>query len=758
MINNYFLLYHSTNYVLVDDTLLLNFKDNDFDKIAALILTIKDEKLVAYLELEEFKKLYKKIIINGFLDASSLYEFCFIILQRISKQPDLAFVYIDVFNYLYSKNLITKQEKLKLITIFEPLTLQIRHTDKNNNSFILNKEIILETLPKTEILFESDALIDDLNNLKSYIQNQIFSIGVTGVMNVGKSTFINSLLSTELLGSSVVAETANLSVIRYSKKVYTKVSFFNKSEFDEMLHTFSDDLEQKTYLSKLESSVNINDYVKESTYTIDINRNELHKYTSASDSSGLCHIVKNVGLGVNLDFLSDSIEIVDTPGLDDSLIVRESVTQKYISNCDLLIHLMNVNQSATQKDVDFIIDAVLNQNVRSILILLTKADNVTKKELDEVIEYTKNSIENQLASLKSDSNIVNVMSSLKFLSISAKTALDIRKQNQEDTKKDLLKQSGILEVEDYLFKTLFSKSSKNEQIIQTSSRRLKDIIKSQIKVYHYNLVLYSKDENALEDELKNFNKIKEQNSLIYKKIDTDINIEYDSFRVYLESLNLDMDKEISELKERVLDRVTNEITYTLKKDKFELKEIQLKMIIDKSLNHGFIDIVRDHKYKLEQKVQNISKNIELSFKSYNIQVDEIQDRFSMQTLFEKNSNSVLTTGSKMILKQVLKLTKGLKLSGVASFKENFSTVLDEEFIYVKTHLETTLMELNESILTTLFDALRLPIKRLEEELSEYEDSLEKQIFLLKDKDKNIEQIQIDTQGKINSLEVIMESI
>jgi len=752
MINNYFLLYHSTNYVSGDNTLLLNFQDEDFDKISALILSLKTDKLTSFLELEEFKKLYKRIIINGFLDTSTLYEFCFIVLDRIKNKKELASNYLAVFDYLASKEIISKQDNQKLTTIFEHLNINIGHINKDENDFLANKEVIISILPKLETFFESKSLIDDLTKIQNYIQNQTFSIGITGIMNVGKSTFINALLSTELLGSSVIAETANLSVIKYADKAYTKVRFFNKSEFDEMLHTFSDENERINYLNKLQSSFILENYIQDSSRIIEIKRSDLHKYTSASDSSSLCHIVKDVELGVNLDFLKDSIEIVDTPGLDDTFIVRESVTQAYVAECDLLIHLMNVNQSATQKDVDFIIESILKQNVTKVLILLTKADNVSQEELKEVINYTKTSIENQLFSLANDSNVVKIIKSLKFLSISAKVALNIRKVNEQEKYKKQIQKSGILEVENYLYDTLFSKNSKNELIIKTASRRLYQAIKSQIKIYHYNLVLYSKDENALEDELKVFNETKERNQAIYTEIYNQISQEKYDFKDFIQSISLDMDNELSDLKTKLLSRLIDEITYTLKKDKLELKEFQLKMIIEKSLNHGFIDIVREHKYKLEQKVHNISKNIELSFQNYNIKVNEAEDRFSMQSLFEKNSSSVLSTSSKMILKVLINQTKAIKLSKLMSFKEIFS------FKYVKVHLQRTIEDLNEVISLTLFETLREPILNLEVELKEYEDTLEKQIFLLKDKDEDIEQLKIDTQHKINSLEAIMESL
>ena len=54
---------------------------------------------------------------------------------------------------------------------------------------------------------------------------------------------------------------------------------------------------------------------------------------------------------------------------------------------------MNVSQSATLKDIEFIIDALLYQNITKLLIVITRADTVSQEQLDEVITYTKTSIE-----------------------------------------------------------------------------------------------------------------------------------------------------------------------------------------------------------------------------------------------------------------------------------------------------------------------------------------------------------------------------
>ena len=85
-----------------------------------------------------------------------------------------------------------------------------------------------------------------------------------------------------------------------------------------------------------------------------------------------------------LKFVQNGVEIVDTPGLDDPVIQREEITKSYLLECDLMIHLMNVNQSATQKDIEFIkepTDAKSNYWLQAVILK-------DKKTRDDFLDFT----------------------------------------------------------------------------------------------------------------------------------------------------------------------------------------------------------------------------------------------------------------------------------------------------------------------------------------------------------------------------------
>jgi len=718
MINNYFLLYHSANYKQADIGILLNTNDEDFDEISAFILSLSFERLEYFLEFDEFKKLSKKVITNGFLDSSSLFDFCFLVLKRIEKNVTLVSVYLKVFSHLVSVGLLTKIEEQSLKSIFASLQVAEKSQDKERVNFLDSKEFIESSINKVRDTLDSKKLTDDLESLSKYLQKKVFSIGITGVMNVGKSSFINALIQKELLGSSVVAETANLSVLKYSKEAYAKVRFFNSLEFDELSHT------RETPLS---DTVDVERYIQDKSLVIDVKEEELQRYTSATDA--ISEIVKNVELGVDLEFLKDSIEIVDTPGLDDTLIVRETITKTYVQNCDLLIHLMNVNQSATQKDVDFLVESANNQNLSSILILLTKEDNITQDELAQVMSYTKKTILSQLSTTVA----------IEFMSISAS------------------KNRGIKEVKDYLYHTLFDSSIKNESLINNSSIKLKIIIDEQIQAYNYILLLYSKDESSLELELREFNATKETNKRSIQKINAKIDSEFKEYGVFVDELDSSVDSDMKDLKNKLQMRVVDELSYSLK-NKRKVKERQLLMLIDKSISHGYIDVIREYKYKLKNYMLNVSKKIELSFKEHNIKVQLISDEDSMSELFGKNSNSSLNTSIKMISKRLNPLVKDVKNSQLEKFKEQFSRIVNEEFIYVSKNINSTKNEINLKSSQEFFSSLKEPIDKVSLEMNEQEELISSQIFALQNRDEDIEVKRIEIQNKINTLNSILGTL
>eukprot|EP01029_Cantina_marsupialis_P014887 TRINITY_DN32581_c1_g3_i1.p1 TRINITY_DN32581_c1_g3~~TRINITY_DN32581_c1_g3_i1.p1 ORF type:complete len:388 (-),score=69.97 TRINITY_DN32581_c1_g3_i1:8-1084(-) len=340
------------------------------------------------------------------------------------------------------------------------------------------KVYIEDIITQLKESFITDDFKKELNETKDYLDHQKFSIGITGVMNAGKSTMLNALMGQEILGSAVVPETANLTIVKYGKP-QAKVFYWNKHEWEKIEQSGENLKSIKDFVSETKQifADELQTLIKDESVSESVDINNLAAYTSAEASGKKCNLVKYVELNSELNFLKEGIEIVDTPGLDDPVIQREEITKEYLANCDLMIHLMNVSQSATLKDVEFIIDALLYQNVTKLLIVITRADTVSKEQLDEVIAYTKSSIETQLRKQNKDSKLNYILEHIKFIPISGKMALLHRTGRSEEAIKAgyNIEDTGILEIEDYLQDTLFgAKSSKSDLIIKKDNAMKKE--------------------------------------------------------------------------------------------------------------------------------------------------------------------------------------------------------------------------------------------------------------------------------------------
>jgi len=551
--NDYFLLYHGITFEQNLDVESIDTNiNNDIFSIYALILSTTRKNCDKFLPLTSFKTFCQQLNVKTPSNISELNHLQHNIVENIKETKSKE--YIDTlhesFEYLNKSEVVNNDDYQKLISLFDHKELDINNEDiPLENDVIENaklsfkelKPMLEEIVEEIRSLTKNETTLSELTQTNDYLNNQKFSIGITGVMNAGKSTMLNALMGKEILGSAVVPETANLTVVKHNTHEKAKVFYWNTQEWNK-IETAALELESmRDYVNETIATFGdeLNSYIQKESRFDEVDINDLSLYTSAEAEGKRCNLVKYVELGSNLDFLSDGIEIVDTPGLDDPVIQREEITKEYISQCDMMLHLMNVSQSATLKDVEFIIDALLYQNISKLLVVITRADTVSKEQLEEVITYTKSSIEKQLKAQNKDSQLDYILKTIKFIPISGKMALLHRTGREEEALEAgfTLEDTGILEIENYLNETLFGSSSqKGEIIIQSAKTQLLKTLEKKNLSLNYELKLLSKSKEELELELKEFEKKKLVNKRIFDAMNEDIIYYKNDAKNYIDSL------------------------------------------------------------------------------------------------------------------------------------------------------------------------------------------------------------------------------
>ncbi|NKQ40654.1 MAG: ATP-binding protein [Sulfurovum sp.] len=503
---------------------------------------------------------------------------------------------------------------------------------------------------------EDSLLLQKLEKVMKKIQDQRFGIGITGVMNAGKSTMLNALLGREILGTAVVPETANLTIIKYGDKPRAVVNFWSRSEWEGIEESAGILEGMKEFVTHTKDSIGaeFDAYLLPEGKSQEIRVDELPLFTSVEHSDNKCNLVKSVELYSDLEFVKNGVEIVDTPGLDDPVIQREEITKDYLQECDLLCHLMNVNQSATHKDIEFIIESLLYQHVAQLLIVITRIDTVTEDEQEEVIAYTKSSIKSKLDSLGKGAQFDALVNRIEFISIAGKMAL-LHRTGREDEAISAgysLDKSGILQIEQYLRDVLFGNDSvKAQLIVQASKKEINNIIDVQMQSYIRQKSLLGKSVVEIEAEYILHQKQKEKREKVIAKLYNDIISSRKDLEEYLSILRHFVVNKLSDLQSQLKRRIMDDVRYELKKNKKKPTAERIYIMLDIGIRDGFIDLLRDYRHQFQKRLSAALDKIDRDFEAFS--VEEVDGSSSANEFFGKYFDKLLLTDSNKLLAEQL---------------------------------------------------------------------------------------------------------
>ena len=776
--NDYFLLYHGITFEQSLDVEPVDaiISEETFT-IFALIISATRKNFDKYLPLTSFKTLCQQIKVKSPSNLNELTHLQHNIIETILKNKTKQ--HIDIihssFEHLKNENIINSENFNKLISLFDYKELDIVEEstnilhneideEENKSSFKDLKSLLEDIIEDLKLDLSNQEILKEIESCKNYLNNQKFSIGITGVMNAGKSTMLNALMGREILGSAVVPETANLTIVKHNPTDNAKVFYWNSQEWDRILKSAEQLESMREFVNETNRifGENLKNYIRPVSRFDEIDIKDLSSYTSAEASGKKCNLVKYVELGSKLDFLSDGIEIVDTPGLDDPVIQREEITKEYISQCDMMLHLMNVSQSATLKDVEFIIDAVLYQNISKLLIVITRADTVSKEQLDEVIKYTKTSIEKQLRSQNKDSQLDYILKTIKFIPISGRMAL-LHRTGREQEALDAgftLEDTGILEIEKYLTETLFgSNSQKGELVIQSSKTQLQRIIEKQNSFYNYELKLLSKSKDELEKELEEFNKKKAVNTRIFQAMSEDINYYKNDAKSYIDSLETFLQSELIDLQTVIKQRVVSDVRYSFEKTKKRPENSRIKVIVETAIKDGIIDVIRDYRYKFIKKSQTIGEQCEQKYHDMGFSIGHKNDNFDARGFFQDDFKSgFLTSNNEVLVSLITQAVSKSKESKLNELDREIEEAIKNQFTSIEEDIKTKAKKVSSLLIESFFTTLNAPLKTFEQKLKSDEETLQNQINSFEETDKNRAQISIDIHKNIKKLENISTTI
>ncbi|EAK0451529.1 dynamin family protein [Campylobacter lari] len=657
---------------------------------AAIILSTNLDNYERFSALSEFKNLMKSLNLRLDLYGIQYAQVCFINALNLG--------------ILDKNELLKSLEKLQKITgntLMYAFVSRQKVIQKDYKQEVKNSHQTLDLInEKLQELCEDEKAQKLLQEALVKFSNIDFSIAVTGVVNAGKSSMLNALLKKDFLGVSNVPETANLSVLKYGKEQKAKIYFWNEEEWQDILKSSKDNQDMQELIKQLEQNFNLNKYIEKENKNIEIKIDELKNYTSAKNK--ISALIKKIELFSSLDFLKDNVCIVDTPGLDDVVIQRELLTKAYISKADFLIHLMNASQSLSQKDCDFIIQCLLTSRVSKLLIVLTKADLLSQKDLQEVINYTKNKLKENLVQKQLSQELLD---SVDFVSISSKLANDFYQKRGGN-----LEQSNILILEELIAKSLYDKNKialsayKKELLLHLE--KIEEKIKFSNKMLNYESFELDKQNQAI---INDFKAKKEKLIQVKAELSAIFNTKDENTQEILTLLHLLAKK----LKEKLID----ELKYN-QNNKIKNNTQRLNIIIDTTLKDGIFDLLRELKQQSEYKINELKNTLSVKYDFLKAILEQNCDDFKSKV--EIKIESIFTNDLFMTLKaELLKnLESTQDIYKLESSLENQILKKLQTFNIEKIALE---LKNNQEFFANLELSLNLYEKEQEEQIKDLKD-------------------------------------
>ncbi len=236
-----------------------------------------------------------------------------------------------------------------------------------------------------------------------------YRVAVVGRFKVGKSSFVNKLIDQRLAGVDTNPETAAISVFRYDAQARAEVELISKEAWEVLAADHVEDPKSPD-VKRYDKFVTFNERPSKKdkdggiippikydlialasqwltaegkTHAVEPQDwdsktgkkaffAEIKKFTTSQEP--LHYLVNKLTIYAPIPILRDQIELIDTPGLDDTERFRVLLTEDLVKDVDAILFLTVSGASYGQGDKEFIIRQLRLKQIKHLQLIVTKCD------------------------------------------------------------------------------------------------------------------------------------------------------------------------------------------------------------------------------------------------------------------------------------------------------------------------------------------------------------------------------------------------
>lgn len=266
---------------------------------------------------------------------------------------------------------------------------------------------------------EIDSLAEALK--KSQVPDY-FKVAVVGQFKTGKSSFVNRLAEERLAGVETNPETAAITLFRYGETPRAVVRLLSAEEWTRMnelyeeapqhpeayrvagLNAFNDDMSKRKNsrgepipFEPIAPDKLAGEWITDDGMEHEISgekwqtkegkiafRKEIRRFTSTREP--FHYFVKEIVVYAPVPILKDHVELIDTPGLNDTQLYRGQLTEDLLKDVDAILFLTQSGASFSQFDKEFLVRQLRKKRLRHLRLIVTQIDVTFGKAKDDAEE------------------------------------------------------------------------------------------------------------------------------------------------------------------------------------------------------------------------------------------------------------------------------------------------------------------------------------------------------------------------------------
>lgn len=248
-----------------------------------------------------------------------------------------------------------------------------------------------------------------------------YRVAVIGRFKVGKSAFVNKLAGERLAGVNTNPETAAISIFRYDEKAWAEVELVSQEEWELLAEEHAAD-PKNPEVKRYDRLMNFNERppkkdkdgrelprervdiqalvktwvvphgkkhsIKSENWKTKEGKkkflSDIRKFTSSQEP--LHFLVNKLTIYAPIPILRDQIELIDTPGLDDTERFRVRLTEELVKEVDAILFLTESGASYSQSDKDFIVRQLRRRQIKHLQLIVTKCDSTYENAVRDAQE------------------------------------------------------------------------------------------------------------------------------------------------------------------------------------------------------------------------------------------------------------------------------------------------------------------------------------------------------------------------------------